>query len=337
MSDEATPSSAVALVPVRSGMLPVGADEVVAEAGGHCWLVGTGCRDAIDAFETPVIAATVVEAGDGLRLPGFADALAAALVERLGDESHVILPSSPDGRDLAPHLAVALERPLVAGATEVGPDRAIVARQDGHTMETLALGGPVVATLQPDVRSIPGHGADGPRPAAVYTTAEVVVNRSADEPRVELIEEIPADPATMDLGDARRIVAGGAGLGTPENFDALLPVAEALGASTGATRVVTDHGWISTDRQIGTTGVTVDPDLYIAVGISGAVQHTAGLGSPEHVVVVNTDPHCPMMELADVAIVCDGPDFVRALGAALAGFSRTPASPGGRREQVPEA
>ena len=73
----------------------------------------------------------------------------------------------------------------------------------------------------------------------------------------------------------------------------------------GATRVVTDRGWVGHERQIGTTGVVVDPRLYVAFGISGAVQHTSGLGQPDHIISVNTDAHCPMMQLADLAIVAD--------------------------------
>ena len=88
----------------------------------------------------------------------------------------------------------------------------------------------------------------------------------------------------------------------------------------GATRVVTDRGWVSHSRQIGTTGVVVDPELYLAFGISGAVQHTAGLGAPEHIVSVNTDPHCPMMAMADLAVVADAnatlDELVARLGAA---------------------
>ncbi len=76
-------------------------------------------------------------------------------------------------------------------------------------------------------------------------------------------------------------------------------------ASVGATRVITDRSWVGHERQIGTTGVIVDPQLYIAFGISGAVQHTAGLGRPDHIISVNTDPYCPMMQLADVAVVAD--------------------------------
>jgi electron transfer flavoprotein alpha subunit len=78
-----------------------------------------------------------------------------------------------------------------------------------------------------------------------------------------------------------------------------------LGASTGATRVITDRGWVGHERQIGTTGVVVDPRLYLAFGISGAVQHTSGLGQPDHIISVNTDPSCPMMQLADLAVVSD--------------------------------
>ncbi|MGI9613153.1 MAG: mycofactocin-associated electron transfer flavoprotein alpha subunit [Acidimicrobiales bacterium] len=322
----------VAVVPVRSSVLPVGADEAAAEAGGRCWLVGTGCAQALAALTTPILSATLVEAEHGHRIEDLMPHLAAALVARVGNGGNVIVPSSPDGRDLAPHLAVALGRPLVAGATEVAPDHAIVARHGGHTMETVALSGPVVATLQPGARSVPTQA-----PTEHSVPVEQVAIEIDEPPSITLLEEVAADPATMDLADARRIIAGGAGLGTPENFDQLHPIADALGASTGATRVVTDQGWISADRQIGTTGVTVDPDLYVAVGISGAVQHTAGLGTPDHVVVVNIDASCPMMELADLAIVCDGPEFVEAFGSALAGFSRTPANPGGHREEDLEA
>ncbi len=120
-----------------------------------------------------------------------------------------------------------------------------------------------------------------------------------------VLEVLPPDPATMDLAEATRIVAGGAGLESAARFEQLAAAAEALGASLGATRVVTDRGWVGHERQIGTTGVVVDPRLYVAFGISGAVQHTSGLGQPDHIVSVNTDPSCPMMQLADLAVVSD--------------------------------
>ena len=108
-------------------------------------------------------------------------------------------------------------------------------------------------------------------------------------------------------------MAGGAGLGSQAAMDALGRVALRLGCALGATRVVADAGWVDFRRQIGTTGAVVDPDLYVAVGISGALQHVSGLGRPRDVVAVNLDPSCPMMALADLAIVTDAPAFVAAL------------------------
>lgn len=121
----------------------------------------------------------------------------------------------------------------------------------------------------------------------------------------------------MDLSEATSILGGGAGLGGADDYELLARVAEALGASVGATRVVTDQGTLGHERQIGTTGVVVNPDRYVAFGISGAVQHTAGLGSPDLVVSVNTDSHAPMMAMADLALTADAPAVLRALARAL--------------------
>ena len=126
------------------------------------------------------------------------------------------------------------------------------------------------------------------------------------------------DAATIDLAEATLIVAGGAGLSGPERFRALARVAVAVNASVGGTRVVTDRGWLAHERQIGTTGVVVDPRVYVALGISGAVQHTSGLGRPQHIISVNTDPYCPMMQLADIAIVADANAVLEALARRLA-------------------
>ncbi len=116
---------------------------------------------------------------------------------------------------------------------------------------------------------------------------------------------LPPDVRTMDLAEARRIVGGGAGLESEARFGQLDRFAASIGGVMGATRVITDRSWVHHDRQIGTTGVVVDPVLYLAFGVSGAVQHTSGLGHPDHIISVNTDPHCPMMAMSDLAIVAD--------------------------------
>ncbi|MGZ4709964.1 MAG: FAD-binding protein [Acidimicrobiales bacterium] len=112
-------------------------------------------------------------------------------------------------------------------------------------------------------------------------------------------------------------MGGGAGLGSEEVMDLLGDVADRLGCSIGGTRVVTDWGWLPFERQIGTTGVIVHPELYLAFGISGAVQHVSGLGDPAHVIAVNTDASCPMMSIADLAIVTDAPALVAELARRL--------------------
>lgn len=308
----------IAVVPVRAGTLPLGADETVAEAGGAALVVGEGAAAAageLTAARGPVRAA---EAG-----PFRPGAWAAALAPLLAGEAVVVLPASPDGRDLAPRLAAVLGRPLLAGAVRVEAGRVVLARHGGLVADEVAVDRPVVATLQPGVRGVE------PRPAGAHPVEPLELTSRAGGHDAEPLELLPPDPATMDLAEAPRIVAGGQGLGGPEAFAVLGRVAGALGASVGATRVATDQGWAPAERQIGTTGVTVDPRLYVAVGISGAVQHVAGLGRPDHVIAVNTDPSCPMMAMADLAVVTDAPALVAGLAARLGTATPAGARPGG--------
>ena len=296
----------VAVVPVRDGALAAGGDEAVAECEGRAVLVGSGCATA--AREIAATEVRVLELGDFA--PG---SWAVALAPGLTDVDVVVVPGSPDGRDLAPRLAHALGRPLLAGAIEVRADGASCARHGGLVIEEVVVDGPFVATLQPGVRgvlstSLPAPSIEIIEPAATTPTADA-----------EVIEVLAPDLATIDLGEAPRIVAGGAGLDGAARLAQLARIASALDASVGATRVVTDRGWVGHERQIGTTGVVVDPELYIAFGISGAVQHTSGLGTPDHIVSVNTDAHCPMMQLADLAIVCDANAVLDALEEQLRG------------------
>jgi electron transfer flavoprotein alpha subunit len=246
-------------------------------------------------------------------------AWAAALAPHLADEPVVLLAASPDGRDLAPHLAQRLGRPLLAQAVRVAGGVVTTIAWDGRVEHEHRLGGPAVVTLVPGVRGVAGRPAGasmGPprwRPVAIDVDGAAAAG-AAD---AVLVEQLPPDPATVDLAEAGRIVAGGAGLGSPEAFEVLAAVGAHLGAALGATRVATDLGWAPFERQIGTTGVTVDPVLYLAFGISGAVQHVTGLGAPDHVVSVNVDASCPMMAMATLAIVSDAPAVVAELARLL--------------------
>ena len=174
------------------------------------------------------------------------------------------------------------------------------------------------ALIRGDINYIRSLGADD------VITLPAILAEVRDKVSREMLASWPVKPnemspdaASIDLSEAPRIICGGAGIQTSSSFHTLFDIADELGASVGATRVITDRSWVEHQRQIGTTGVVVNPQLYIALGVSGAVQHTSGLGQPEHIVSINTDPHCPMMQLADLGIVSDANEVLPALLAAL--------------------
>lgn len=305
----------LAVVPVRDGLVPPGAHETIAECGGAALVAGSGeptdTRDATDPFAPVGDLADVATTVRVVHLGPYGPARWAALLAPLvADDPLVVLPASADGRDLAPRLAASLDRPLLAEAMQVGAESATLIRGGGLELHDMAITGPVVVTLHPGVRSV--EAATGGHGASIHTL-DAVSTHAAHGPDAVSAGVDDADLATMDLSEAARIVGGGAGLDGPDRFEQLGAIARAIGAVVGATRVVTDRAWVGLDRQIGTTGVVVNPRLYMALAISGAVQHTAGLGHPEHVISVNTDPHCPMMQLADLAVVADANRVVEAL------------------------
>ena len=287
----------IAVVVVRDGQLPSGGDEVVAECGGRAILIGTGTAGAAAALTGVATDLVVVEAG-----PFQPGAWAATLAALLTHDLAVLMPGSPDGRDLAPRVAALLHRPLYAGAIAVTAHRVELARRGGTEIHQTNPGPEFVATLQPGVR---GVALDPRLPEPTITDATPTHLPRTAHRDATVTAVLPPDPATVDLAEAPRIIGGGAGLDNATRMDQLARIGAAIGASVGATRVITDRGWVPHQRQIGTTGVVVDPDLYIAFGVSGAVQHTSGLGNPDHIISVNTDGHCPMMQLADLAIVAD--------------------------------
>ncbi len=297
----------IAVVVVRAGQLPAGGAEAIAECEGRAILAGNGLAEATAELAGVATDVTHVEFGD------FQPAAWAAALAPLLTDPQVVLPASPDGRDLAPRLAALLHRPLFAGAVAVTPQRIQLSRNGSRELHVVAPGPEFVATLLPGVRGV----AVDSTLAAPATQAATAATPQHGERDAVVIGVQPPDPATVDLAEAPRIVGGGAGLDSRDRIDQLQRVSTAIGASMGATRVVTDRGWVPHARQIGTTGVVVDPQLYLAFGVSGAVQHTSGLGNPDHIISVNTDQHCPMMQLADLAIVADANATLDALEALL--------------------
>ncbi len=295
----------------RSGVLPAGAAEAFDLANRNGVVIGVGASEAAGALPGPG-RVNAVELGSSAigDVAKACSTLAEVVHARL-----LIIPSSPDGRDLAPLIATYLGRVHLAGATRLRPHRndfeVTSVRADGLVDHVHSVDGPAVISL------IPGLGG------VIASTGSVDVRVTATQPPVRTsltakqsvvsIEVLPPDPTTMDLTEASCIVAGGQGLGSKERFDQLAKIGSLIGASLGGTRVASDAGWIPFERQIGTTGVAVNPRTYIAFGISGATQHTSGLGSPDHIISINTDSSCPMMAMSNVAIVADAQAVLDAL------------------------
>jgi electron transfer flavoprotein alpha subunit len=298
---------ALGVVHVRAGELPPDAAEVVSEAGGSVLVVGDG---AAGAAAISASHAWWCDTGPGLQ-PG---RLAGRLAPLVAGVPLLVLPGTADGRDLAPRLAATLGRPLLARAARAIATPtgvwAELCRLEDAILVPVEVDGPAVVTMEPGAGML--APPCGPPTMTAVTLPEARLGHDGTVPDVTVLEVLEPDPAAMDLAEAPLVVGGGAGLAAgldtataTATFGLLADVAAALGAAAGATRVATDAGWAGPDRQIGTTGVAIRPRLYAAFGVSGAIQHTSGLGAPQHVVSVNLDPHCPMTAGSTFGIVAD--------------------------------
>jgi electron transfer flavoprotein alpha subunit len=244
------------------------------------------------------------------------EAIAATLAARAQDTNAgyraVVLPFSAQGRDLGPRVAAKLDAPIAADVIEIAvAGQAIVVKHPAYgnkVIATLELSAPlVVLSVRPS--AVP------PAPAARSPRTETMV--PAADPaaaRVVVKEIVEGGKGKIDLGEAPIIVAGGRGLKAPENFKLVEDLAAAFGnAAVGATRAVTDDGWRPHTDQIGQTGRQVSPQLYIAVGISGAIQHLAGMRTSKTIVAINKDKEAPIFKVADYGIVGDVMEVVPAL------------------------
>lgn len=218
------------------------------------------------------------------------------------------------GRDFGPRVACRMGTGLTADCTEIS-----IEKEDKLIRWTRpAFGGNIMATiLCPDTRPQMGtvRGNVLPKPALDPKRTGVVINEKVEidmkDVRTKILEVIKQTQGEdVNLEEADFIVSGGRGMKGPENFEILEKFAEVLGATVGASRAAVDSGWISHAHQVGQTGKTVKPKIYFACGISGAIQHLAGMGSSDFIVAINKDPDAPIFNVADIGIVGDLFDVV---------------------------
>jgi len=232
------------------------------------------------------------------------------------DPRYVVAPNTVNGLDYAPAVAERLDLPLVTDATAVGVDDGLVVTREmyGSKVETtVEVDGDRALVTVRDAEFLPADERGDPPVESI----DVEIDESALGATVRGFEEVGG--GDVDITDADVLVSVGRGIEEEENIDLIFELADALGATVSASRPVVDNGWLPKNRQVGQSGKVVTPDVYIAVGISGAVQHVAGMKGADTIVAINTDPSAPIFDLADYGIQDDLFDVVPALIEAFGG------------------
>lgn len=279
----------------------------------HVLVAGHHCSDAIQAASR-IVGVTKVLMADAMSLAhGLAENVAAQALQLLsrGGYSHVLAPATVYGKNVLPRIAAGLDVAQISDVTKIVSadifERPIYA---GNAIATVQALDPIKVLT---VRAVSfGAAALGDDAAIVQPLMPAV-----DVGKSVFVSREQADSTRPDLTSARVVVAGGRGLGSADDFKLLEPLADVLGAAIGASRAAVDAGFVSNDLQIGQTGKIVAPELYIAVGISGAIQHLAGMSDSRVIVAINKDREAPIFGVADYGIVGDLFEIIPALLAAL--------------------
>ena len=253
--------------------------------------------DKVIVVDDPILAEYVTEP--------YAKATTAVI--KANDPEIVLFGASSIGRDLAPRVSARIHTGLTADCTklEIDPETKLL------NMTRPAFGGNIMATIlcadhRPQMATVrPGVMQALESCDKVGEVEKFAVEFTPADMNVEICEVVKTDKKTVDITDAKILVSGGRGLGSAEGFAQLKELADVLGGEVSASRAAVDNGWIEKDRQVGQTGKTVRPDLYVACGISGAIQHVAGMEESDIIVAINKDETAPIFDVADYGLVGD--------------------------------
>ena len=241
------------------------------------------------------------------------DALAALCEQHKPDL--ILFGFTPDSREVAGRLAARLGTGLISNASDVA------ARDGAFVARVQYFGGAKVASMRangkPPIVLVRPKSFEASETGGAAEVKELDARVADASKRAHISERVAEASEKVKLEDARVVISGGRGMGGPQNFPLLEELANALGGAVGASRAVVDAGWVPYSMQVGQTGKSVRPGVYIAVGISGAMQHTVGMKTSKVIIAINKDAEAPIMKMADLGVVGDALKIVPALTAAV--------------------
>ena len=273
--------------------------------------VGSGCSSAAEAAAKLDGVSKVLCAQHDAYGHDLAEPVAALIVSLAGDYSHIVAPSTSASKNILPRVAALLDVMVISEVTAVIDaetfERPIYA---GNAIQTVkSTDATKVATIRTSTFDASGEGG-----AAPVTS----IDAAGDPGLSSWVEDKVAESDRPELTSAGVVVSGGRGVGSQEDFKIIEDLADTLGAAVGASRAAVDSGYAPNDWQVGQTGKVVAPDLYVAIGISGAIQHLAGMKDSKVIVAINKDEEAPIFQVADFGLVGDLFDVVPQLTAKLA-------------------
>ncbi|WP_298844359.1 FAD-binding protein [uncultured Roseobacter sp.] len=271
-----------------------------AQALGDVTVLATGatCADAAAEAATIQGVAKVLCAEDALYGKRLAEPVADLIVSLSGDYSHIVAPATTDAKNIMPRVAALLDVMVISDATAV---------VDADTFERPIYAGNAMQTVKSaDAKKVVTFRGSTFDAAATGGSAAVESIGAAGNPGLsEWVEDKVAASDRPELTSAGVVVSGGRGVGSEDDFALIEKLADKLGAAVGASRAAVDSGYAPNDWQVGQTGKVVAPDLYVAVGISGAIQHLAGMKDSKIIVAINKDEEAPIFQVADYGLVAD--------------------------------